>query len=876
MNYSNPQSIHLQDYLIPDYLIEKVDLEVDLNEGFTIVKSHLTVIANPDLTNGFKDLTLVGESLELVSVAINGKLLTADQYRKTDSSLVLFDVPSQFELDIETRILPEQNTALSGLYKSSGNYCTQCEAEGFRRITYFLDRPDVMARYTTTIIADKTRYPILLSNGNLIDKGQLQNGRHWVRWEDPFKKPSYLFALVAGDLEFIEDHFTTMSGRRITLQIFVEKGNQDKCAHAMQAVKKAMRWDEEAYGREYDLDIYMIVAVSDFNMGAMENKGLNIFNTKYILAKPDTATDDDFLHVESVIAHEYFHNWSGNRVTCRDWFQLSLKEGLTIFRDQSFTADTASRTVARIHDVNALRTTQFPEDMGPLAHPVRPDSYIEINNFYTTTIYNKGAEVIRMMQTLLGEKLFRKGMDLYFSRHDGQAVTIEDFAKAMEDASGVDLTQFRLWYSQAGTPVLDITDSYDAGGKTYTLTIKQSCRSTPGQANKKPFHIPVKMGLLDFAGQEIVIDNHLLQLKKPVEVFEFKNMISQPIPSLLRGFSAPVKVNYPYSDAAFELLFKHDSDKFNRWEAGQKYAINVLLKLISAHQKGEKLIVPANFIEAFQYVLRTQQEDKWLLAEMLTLPSEKYLAEQMAVIDIDAIHTAREFLLQEIAVKTKDLFLEMYQQNQTHDSEYAFTVPAVGQRQLKNMCLAYLMLLPDAQIHEKLGMQQFTTALSENMTDTMGALRTLVNIEEPLREVALKKFYETWKDNALVVDKWFALQAISKLPGTLQNVKKLLQHEAFDMKNPNKVYALIGAFGHQNLFHFHASNGEGYAFLAEIVQQLDGLNPQVAARMIQPLIQWQRYDKKRQELMRKQLEIISKNKKISNDVYELVSKSLSE
>jgi aminopeptidase N len=864
MTYSNPQPVHLQDYLVPDYLIEKVDLEVDLNEDFTIVKAHLTVFANPDQAKIFADLTLVGEALELLSVAINGKLLTADQYRKTDSSLTLLSVPSRFELDIETRILPEQNTALSGLYKSSGNYCTQCEAEGFRRITYFLDRPDVMARYTTTIMADQARYPILLSNGNLVDKGQLQNGRHWVRWEDPFKKPCYLFALVAGDLEFVEDHFITMSGRRITLRIFVEKGNQDKCAHAMQAVKKAMRWDEEAYGREYDLDIYMIVAVSDFNMGAMENKGLNIFNTKYILAKPDTATDDDFLHVESVIAHEYFHNWSGNRVTCRDWFQLSLKEGLTIFRDQSFTADTASRTVARIHDVNALRTTQFPEDMGPLAHPVRPDSYIEINNFYTSTIYNKGAEVIRMMQTMLGEKLFRKGMDLYFSRHDGQAVTIEDFARAMEDASGMDLAQFRLWYSQAGTPVLDITDSYAADSKIYTLTIKQSCRGTPGQVDKKPFHIPVKMGLLDQAGQEIAIDNHLLQVKKPVEVFEFKNIASQPIPSLLRGFSAPVKANYSYSD------------EFNRWEAGQKYAINILLKLISAHQKGEKLIAPLNFIAAFQYVLRTQQEDKWLLAEMLMLPSEKYLAEQMAVIDIEAIHAAREFLLQEIAVKTQDLFLETYQQNQTRDNPYEFTVPAVGQRQLKNICLAYLMLLPDAEIYQKLSMQQFTTALSVNMTDTMGALRTLVNIEGPERELALKKFYETWKDNALVVDKWFALQAISKLPGTLQNVKKLLQHEAFDIKNPNKVYALIGAFGHQNLFHFHASNGDGYAFLAEIVQQLDGLNPQVAARMIQPLIQWQRYDKKRQELMRKQLEIISKNPKISNDVYELVNKSLAE
>ncbi len=874
MNDNSPQPIHLQDYTVPNYLIDRVDLEVDLQEEFATVTSHLTIHANPQSVTKTANLVLVGEDVELERVTMNGNPLTPQQYNKTADTLTIFQVPAQFELEIQTRIQPHLNTALSGLYKSSGNYCTQCEAEGFRRITYFLDRPDVMARYTTKIIADEKRYPMLLSNGNLVESGKLADGRHWVKWEDPFKKPCYLFALVAGDLEFIEDFFTTQSGRRVTLRIYVEKGNQDKCMHAMQAVKKAMRWDEEVYGREYDLDIYMIVAVSDFNMGAMENKGLNIFNTKYILATPDSATDDDFLHVESVIAHEYFHNWSGNRVTCRDWFQLSLKEGLTIFRDQSFTADTASRTVARIHDVNALRTQQFPEDMSPVAHPVRPDSYIEINNFYTSTIYNKGAEVIRMMQTIIGEDKFRRGMDLYFERHDGQAVTIDDFAQAMVDASGVDLTQFRLWYSQAGTPVLDVTDEYDADKAIYRLTVKQSCPPTPGQPSKKPFHIPVKIGLISATGVEFSVENSLLHIKKPVETFEFKNIASKPTPSLLRGFSAPVKANFNYSDAAFELLFMHDADKFNRWEAGQKFAINVLLKLIAKQQASEALVAPDNFISAFQHVLRTQQDDKWLLAEMLTLPSERYLADQMTVVDVDAIHAAREFLLQEIAKQSKELLLDTYLQNHDKQGAYEFTMPAVGKRQLKNLCLAYLMRLGDKSLYENVGMQQFTAALKNNMTDTTGAIRTLVNIDNPLRDQALAAFYNTWKENALVVDKWFSLQATSKLPGTLAKVKALMKHEAFDIKNPNKVYALIGAFGHQNPVHFHVESGEGYQFLADIVQQLDVLNPQIAARMVQPLIQWQRYDKNRQDLMRKQLERIANNNKISNDVYELVSKSI--
>ncbi len=868
------QTKYLKDYTVPAYLIDKVELEVDLNEEVTHVtaQSHLRV--NPSSQHKQPELVLNGSGMKLLSVKINGELLHARHYRVTDDALIIPEVPQEFDLEIVTEIKPQENTALSGLYKSSGNYCTQCEAEGFRHITYFLDRPDVMTSFATKIIADEARYPVLLSNGNLVASGKLANGRHWVRWEDPFKKPSYLFALVAGDLDFIEDFFVTQSGRRITLRIYVEKGNQDKCAHAMEAVKKSMRWDEEKFGREYDLDIFMIVAVSDFNMGAMENKGLNIFNTKYILATPDTATDDDFIHVESVIAHEYCHNWTGNRITCRDWFQLSLKEGLTIFRDQSFTADTASRTIARIHDVIALRNQQFPEDAGPLAHPVRPESYIEINNFYTSTVYNKGAEVIRMMQTILGEKLFRDGMDLYFTRHDGQAVTIEEFVKAMEDASGISLAQFRTWYSQAGTPVVEVKDQYDPTTQTYTLTIKQSCAPTPGQADKKPLHIPIKIGLFDESGKEIVLENSVLHLKKATEDFVFHNLKAKPIPSLLRGFSAPVKLHYDYSDQALQFLFTHDSDEFNRWEAGQKYSLNLLLGLVKAHQQKQALILPADYIAAFQHVLRTQQADKWLLAEMLALPSEKYLAEQMAMIDVEAIHAAREFMLLEIAKQTKPLFLEVYQQNNDEPSIGKFDVKQVGKRQLKNLCLSYLMQLPDSEIHENLGVKQFQGALSHNMTDAMAALRCITNTDGNHREVALTDFYHAWHKNPLVVDKWFALQAVSKMPGTLNKVKKLLHHEAFDIKNPNKVYALIGAFGHQNLYHFHAANGEGYAFLSDVIEQLDALNPQVAARMIKPLIDWKRYDVARQKLMRQHLERISHNKKISKDVYELVSKSL--
>jgi len=878
---NEPKAIFLRDYQVPAYLIDEIDLHFDLKDDETLVTSHLRIRHNRFSSSKIKDLVLDGDGLTLESIKMNGNVLSDSQYQVNSEFLIIQNVPDNFDLEIKTKIYPQLNTALSGLYRSANTYCTQCEAEGFRRITYFLDRPDVLSRYTTTITADEAKFPVLLSNGNLIDSGKLQNGRHWVKWEDPFNKPSYLFALVAGDFDLIEDTFVTQSNLDIILRIYVEKGYGQQAHHAMHCVKEAMRWDEQAYGREYDLDIYMIVAIADFNMGAMENKGLNIFNTKYVLAKPETATDQDYIHILSVIGHEYFHNWSGNRVTCRDWFQLSLKEGLTIFRDQTFAEDTLSQAVMRIQEVNGLREVQFVEDASPLAHPVRPDSYIEINNFYTSTIYNKGAEVLRMLQTILGKSMFRKGMDLYFARHDGQAVTIEDFVKAMEDVSGIDLKQFRLWYSQAGTPVISVEDDYDAEHHVYRLTICQKTLPTLGQAYKKPLHVPIRMGLLDAEGNAIPLqmqdepaeNEMVLHLTSESHIFKFENVASAPIPSLLRNFSAPVKLHYPYSNLNLEFLFKHDKDPFNRWEAGQKYAIRLMLNLVQDYQRDKALHLPDELIAMYEYILQHDQDDNFLLAEMMTLPSEKYIGEQMDVIDVDAIHAVREFVINEIANKLQTLLLEIYRKNHDISGVYHFSIKDIGKRQLKNRCLLYLMLLPK---YEEIGMQQFEASLKMNMTNLQPALTALSNSESGYRVKALEHFYDAWKHDALVVDKWLAIQAGSKLPDTLQTVRKLMRHEAFDIKNPNKVYALIGTFGLRNPVNFHAADGEGYAFLREVVHQLDKLNPQVAARMVKPLTTWRRYDKERQALMQGQLELLLQDKKISRDLYELVSKSLEE
>ncbi|MGR9051731.1 MAG: aminopeptidase N, partial [Gammaproteobacteria bacterium] len=822
-----------------------------------------------------------GENLDLLGVILDDKPLAGSEYRRTPESLTINEVPQQrkFTVTVNNAINPKANTALEGLFLSNSMLCTQCEAEGFRKITYFLDRPDVMSRFTTTVSGDKDLYPVLLSNGNKIAEGELPGNMHWVTWEDPFRKPCYLFALVAGRLECIEDRFVTMSGREITLRIFVEKHDLDKCEHAMQSLKNAMRWDEEAYGREYDLDLYMIVAVSHFNMGAMENKGLNVFNTKFVLARPDTATDSDYEHVEGVIAHEYFHNWSGNRVTCRDWFQLSLKEGFTVFRDQEFTGDRTSKAVKRIEDVNMLRTRQFAEDSGPMAHPVRPDSYIEINNFYTLTVYEKGAEVVRMLHTIIGAEGFRKGCDLYFERHDGQAVTCDDFVNAMEAANGIDLTLFRRWYAQAGTPHVYIQSDYDAAAQTLTLTVSQRCPPTPGQPQKLPLHIPLKLGLINpdgtpaaikLQGKQESCNESVLHLTDAKQSFVFKSLPEAPHLSILRGFSAPVKLDMARDVSELAFLLRHDSDPFNRWEAGQQMASRIIMDLVAARRKGRSMVVDPSMIESYEYLLRQSWQDLSYFALLLGLPSETYLAEQMTVIDVEGIHQAREQVTTELAESLRQPLLELYQ---THHSDESglFDAGAIGRRRVKNACLGYLSKLRSPEI-ESLLAAQFRTA--GNMTDQIAALSAIVNEAHPEKDACLKAFYRQWQHEPLVLDKWFAIQASSSTPDTFENVTALLQHPAFDLRTPNRVRALIGAFSQANPLHFHAADGRGYRFLTDRIIDLNTVNPQVASRMLGALTQWRRYDEGRQRLMKAELERIMATESISKDVYEVASKSL--
>lgn len=875
-----PKTVYLKDYTPPDYGIDRVQLRFDLGEESTTVTAALSVVRQSHGEQSqSRPLVLDGQELELLALRIDGATLRPDRYQVTDSHLIIPEVPDAFELEIVTRIRPQDNTSLEGLYKSSGNFCTQCEAEGFRKITYFLDRPDVMAVYTTTLVADKDQYPILLSNGNLIEQGELEDGRHWATWHDPFKKPSYLFALVAGHLKRLEDTFTTRSGRQITLHIYVEPENIDQCDHAMASLKKAMRWDEDVFGLEYDLDIYMIVAVGDFNMGAMENKGLNVFNTKYVLAKPDTATDMDYWGIEGVIAHEYFHNWTGNRVTCRDWFQLSLKEGLTVFRDQEFSADMGSRGVKRISDVRILRSSQFAQDAGPMAHPVRPDSYMEINNFYTVTVYNKGAEVIRMMHTLLGKQGFRRGIDLYFARHDGQAVTTDDFVAAMEDANGADLQQFRRWYYQAGTPEIKAEGEFDQNTDTYTLKVRQSCPPTPGQSHKEPFHIPITLALLSSDGQELPLQledetspagtQRVLQLAEAEQVFRFVNVSTPVTPSLLRGFSAPVKLDAGYTDADLMFLLAHDKDSFNRWDAAHTLAIRTILKLVEERRQGQVWQLPETFVNAFAQALGDASADPALLNQLLILPDETYLAEQMNVVDVDGIHEARDFVRQSFAKSVKDLLLAQHAAN-SDSGEYKTDSLSVGRRSLKNRCLDYLMQLNEPTIRQRC-LQQYQHA--NNMTDTLSALSMLANCDCPERRPTLDDFYQHWQQEPLVLDKWFTLQATSQLPGTLEEVKTLLKHPAFNLKNPNKVRALISAFCQGNPVRFHAIDGSGYTFLTEQVLALNAVNPQIAARLMGSFTRWRKYDPQRQMLMRHQLERILSAPQLSPDVYEIAAKS---
>ncbi|MCU1724999.1 aminopeptidase N [Pseudomonas sp. 5P_5.1_Bac1] len=884
MRTEQPQVIYLKDYQAPEYLIDETHLTFELFEDHTLVHAQLVMRRNPARGAGLPPLVLDGQHLELLSVVLDDRELTAADYELSDSHLTVQPGAEQFTLDTSVRIHPESNTALEGLYKSSGMFCTQCEAEGFRKITYYLDRPDVMSVFTTTVIAEQHRYPVLLSNGNPVGSGPQEDGRHWATWEDPFKKPAYLFALVAGDLWCVEDKFTRQSGRDVTLRIYVEPENIDKCQHAMTSLKKSMRWDEEVYGREYDLDIFMIVAVNDFNMGAMENKGLNIFNSSCVLARAETATDAAHQRVEAVVAHEYFHNWSGNRVTCRDWFQLSLKEGFTVFRDAEFSADVNSRTVKRIEDVAYLRTHQFAEDAGPMAHAVRPDSFIEISNFYTLTVYEKGSEVVRMVRTLLGTEGFRKGSDLYFERHDGQAVTCDDFIKAMEDANGVDLTQFKRWYSQAGTPRLAVSESYDAAARTYSLTFRQSCPETPDKVEKKPFVIPVELGLLDAEGNDLPLrlsgeaaaagTSRVVSVTDAEQTFTFVDIAAKPLPSLLRGFSAPVKLSFPYDRDQLMFLMQHDSDGFNRWEAGQQLSVQVLQELIAQHQQGAALVLDQRLVTALGSVLGNDQLDQAMVAEMLSLPSEAYLTEISEVADVDAIHAARDFARQQLAEHLFEALWSRYQVNRAVSRETPYVAEAehFARRSLQNIVLSYLMLSGKPQVLEAT-LEQFDAC--DNMTERLTALAVLVNSPfEAERAKALASFAEHFKDNPLVMDQWFSVQAGSMLPGGLARVRALMEHPAFTLKNPNKIRALIGAFAGQNLVNFHAADGSGYRFLADIVIELNALNPQIASRQLAPLTRWRKYDAARQALMKGELERIRDSGKLSSDVFEVVSKSL--
>ncbi len=867
---AQPSVIQLADYTPPPYRIEAVDLEFDLVPNATRVKATLKIESDHDRSKGVKALVLDGEDLKLLSIAIDGKQLAPSEYTLSERSLTLPVPPSSFTLQTEVEISPEANKALEGLYVSRGVFCTQCEAEGFRHITYFLDRPDAMTVFRVTMRAPKATCPVLLSNGNLVERGDLPDGRHFAVWHDPFRKPCYLFALVAGDLAHIEDSFTTASGRKVRLGIYVEHGKESRAGYAMGALQRSMKWDEDAWGREYDLDIFNIVAVSDFNMGAMENKSLNIFNDRYILADSDTATDMDYYLIESIVGHEYFHNWSGNRVTCRDWFQLSLKEGLTVFRDQEFTADIRNRANKRIDDVEVLRVSQFREDAGPLAHPVRPDSYIEINNFYTATVYQKGAEVIRMMQTVLGPEKFRAGMDLYFAHHDGQAVTCDDFAAAMEDASGIDLSQFKLWYSQAGTPRLAVETIYDAAAKTFALKLTQSCASTPGQPTKQPFQIPVAMALIAPNGGEVPGATQVLELTQPTQTFTFTDIPSQPRLSINRNFSAPLVVNYDQSDAEKAFLMTHDTDPFNRWNAGQDYGSQVILRGVTALQAGNAPAIDDAFLGAIAGVIADQHIDNAYKASLLSLPNEDYLANHMAEEDPVNIHKSRKFLRQTVGRRFQRELLALYHSLAAKEP-YQPDADGMGRRLLKRAALSYLAAL---ETHDSIALlkQQFDTA--DNMTDRMDALALLNGIDTPERAEALTAFYNRFKDDHLVVNKWLTVQSASPLASTLATIHTLMNHPAFDLKNPNKVRAVVGAFANSNPVNFHAEDGSGYAFLADQILAIDAFNPQTAARLVPPLGRWKRFAPTRQALMRSQLQRLADSKVLSSDVGELVMKSL--
>ena len=873
---------YLKDYKKPDFKINSVHLVFELDEENTQVVSTLEITADYDTAAGKRPLVLDGDELTLKFVKMDGRELAADEYAADETSLTVFDPPEKFRLEIGTEIHPKANTKLEGLYVSSGMFCTQNEPEGFRRITYYPDHPDVMSIFTTTLIADKNKYPVMLSNGNPVKEEQLADGRTAVTWFDPFAKPSYLFCIVAGDLASIHDTFTTKSGRQVALGIYVEHGEEGKLDFAMGALKRAMKWDEDVYGLEYDLDLFNIVAVSDFNMGAMENKGLNVFNSSCVLVAPKSGTDIDYEHVEGVIAHEYFHNWSGDRVTARDWFNLSLKEGLTVYRDQEFSRDMRSRTLNRIGDVFTLRTFQFPEDAGPLAHPVRPESYVEINNYYTATVYDKGAEVIRMYEKLLGYETFMKGNALYFERHDGQAVTIDDYAKCMEDVSGKDLTQFKRWYSQAGTPSVFAKGGYDEKNQTYTLKLRQETKPTPGQETKLPFVIPLGIGLIGRDGRDMPLQlagekepqgtSRILVLDQDEAVFTFVNVSEKPVLSANRDFTAPVHFIMDYSDEERVHQSKYDSDLFNRWDASQQYGVKQILKIIDDIQNGREPSIEEDYYAVWSEYLKDKTLDKAFVARAITLPQENYLADKMDIVDVDAIHKARNLVKKAFAGRFEAELKEVYAENHDIDKPYRPEPADAGERSLKNMALSFLADLEKEEIDKMVDAQYFG---ANNMTDKLAAMNIASNSKNPRREEIMEDLYQQYKNDKGVINKWLFACACADRPNAVEVVRGLLKHPAFVITNPNNVRALMGGFAY-NQPEFHKKDGSGYDFAVEMAYKMDDINPLMAAHMVKPLVRWKRFDEQRQKLMKAALEKVLAKPGLSKNVYELVSKSLAD
>lgn len=858
---NTPQAKYLKDYKKPDFSISEVFLTFELHDTQTIVTAELEMSRENESKNC--PLVLHGERLKLLSVEIDGKKISDSEYVVSDKSLTIEQVPHQFKLKTVVEVNPLANTFLDGLYKSKGIFCTQNEPEGFRKITYFLDRPDVVSTYKTKIIANKEQYPILLSNGNKIESGDLDSGKHFVVWEDPFKKPAYLFALIGGDLACIEDEYVRRSGKAVKLEIYCEKGSEGQCQYAMEALKKSMKWDEQVFDLEYDLDIFMIVAVEAFNAGAMENKGLNIFNISCVLADKATATDDNFVRVEKVIAHEYFHNWTGDRVTVRDWFQLTLKEGLTVFRDQEFTSDMHSRPVHRIENVSILRTHQFSEDAGPTAHPIRPSSYIEMNNFYTTTVYDKGSEIIRMVYTLLGKENFFKGMKKYFELYDGKSITCDDFINAMEIASNKDLSQFKLWYEQKGTPQLEVSFEYDSKEKTFTLNTKQS--NLKEGENAAPLHFPLQIGLIAPNGTEYETPE-IVEIKEKAQSFTFKNIEEKPVASLNRDFSAPINLKSPLNSDDYLFLMKYDSNDFNRWESSQEIAMQIMLSSINSNAKGK---LNPKYVEAFGALLTDSSLDSAFKALALNIPSESLMGQKQKIIQFNDNHNAREWIKKELAIAHEKQFLETYNAL-NKQTDYSVEAKDIGNRKLKNCCLSYLAHTGKAE-YNSLFMQQFTDAT--NMTDKFAALSILNLIDCPERTEAMSQFYDQWHDNVLVITKWLSLQAICPLDGALQRMESILNDPVFDYKIPNIVRAVMGSF-FENHTHFHALDGSGYRLAEEQISKIDEINPSTAARLSTAFRKFPKLDEKRQEMLKASLEKLLQKKGLSRNAYEIINKSL--